>query len=391
MPRYRHKKKLANSGVAQKTAQTRSQAAAQKATPPEITPAAQKVIQKIAALREDQMEERFEWALIESERLADEAEFTDLTLDLEKTVVVTQKRIEKNTAKLEKAAKHGPDAHHMMVDEVKIQIMDTLASPRFKKDVIHRLDQLIQRLMTTSEVDKLEIALTVLPLLKIRKLPWGICGLVLAIYHRTLEPVIKDVTLTDEIFDYLLEADKNGGDIAEILELANHPDPEQAILEKLETDPEFRTRIEQKLEEDMDEFDQAFLEGKVHLDLFSEDELLISIKRLIKAFPDFEVDFDLSRYDPQQAVITFIDTIRDSIVEIMTPERLAQANKDLDVLYRTWLRDRNRWAIALQSEILGLDELEVVENEFLQQAYINQMRRYSRNMVVHDNHTNDIS
>jgi hypothetical protein len=61
--------------------------------------------------------------LIESERLADEAEFTDLTLNLEKTVVVTQKRIEKNTAKLEKAAKHGPDTHHMMVDEVEIQMV----------------------------------------------------------------------------------------------------------------------------------------------------------------------------------------------------------------------------------------------------------------------------
>jgi hypothetical protein len=74
---------------------------------------------------------------------------------------------------------------------------------------------------------------------------------------------------------------------------------------------------------------------------------------------------DLSTADKKQVTVMFADILRQNIVEIMTPERIMCMKADLDKIFKRWLREKNRWAVAIQAETYWLDEIEVVDNFFI--------------------------
>ena len=92
----------------------------------------------------------------ESAQLAEELEFKDLFMVDAITVEVTERWMRKYEKRLAAAEKKDPDKHHEVLDDMRIQIIDELATPAFRKDVEKRLQSLLDRLMKTQDLDKFE-------------------------------------------------------------------------------------------------------------------------------------------------------------------------------------------------------------------------------------------
>lgn len=175
MPRKRNKK-----------SQTKTPSPTPQNRAGKFPPAAQIIAQRIASGGVDYLKQNLIHIMTDSVQLAEEPEFIDLYLDNEKTADVTERWLKKYEKRLAAAEKKGPDEYHEVFDEMRIEVVAELASPAFRKDVDKRLQSLLDRLMTTDDLEKLEVVMLLKPLLGMKSAPWGLCGLILAIYNRTM-------------------------------------------------------------------------------------------------------------------------------------------------------------------------------------------------------------
>jgi hypothetical protein len=348
-----------------------------------FSPVAQAVVEKIALGGANYLESNFVRIMLDSYALAKEPEFTDLFFDEEKVIPVTGKFMKKYTKRLEVAARKGQDEQQQVMDQMRIEIIDELATPLFRKEVKHRLKLMSERLMATSEKKKLEIAFLLEPILSMKEIPWGVCGLVIAIYSRTFEQTLQEYEQEKEFFGELSKM-LEGGNPADILAYIEDPEKSAAIVEKLKAKPELHRRLENQLQKEVDEFEEALWKGRLKMDLFTEEELLSSFIHLQEIIEADQVD--LSTADRKQVTVMFADILRQSIVEIMTPERIMRMKADLDKIFKRWLREKNRWAVAIQAETYWLDEIEVVDNRFLFAVYVSQVRRVMEAHVSESKH-----
>lgn len=173
MVRKRHKKKRQNISATAPPGQMRN-----------LSPAAQEMVNRIAGGDVDYLKQNFIHVMRDSGSLAKEPEFSDLSLDEERVVRVTERWTKKYSKRLAAAEKKGPDEHHKVFDEMRIKVVADLATPAFRKDVDGRLHALLDRLAATDELDKLETVLYLIPLLAMKDIPWGLCALILQIHRR---------------------------------------------------------------------------------------------------------------------------------------------------------------------------------------------------------------
>lgn len=142
----------------------------------------------------------------DSYKLREEPEFRDLYFDVDRAAEVSvkvMKKYEKRTAEMVKASL---DERQMLYDDMRIEIIDELATPEFRRDFLRRLDRCADRLKSTREVEKMEMALFLPPILQLLKeIPWGLCGLVTTIYEETTEKAFREYEENmDEGFDFPL-------------------------------------------------------------------------------------------------------------------------------------------------------------------------------------------
>jgi hypothetical protein len=69
----------------------------------------------------------------------------------------------------------------------------------FRKEVMKRLERLEDRLMVGDDPERFEVAMLLNQLMKRKELPWGIVGLILAIYERSINQDFEDLKVAEEI------------------------------------------------------------------------------------------------------------------------------------------------------------------------------------------------
>jgi hypothetical protein len=149
----------------------------------EYSPAAKVIAQRMSIGGIDYLKQNLIRIMIDSAKLAEEIEFKDLHLDSEKAAQVTEHWLKKYDKRLGAAEKKGSDEYHEVADEMKVEIIAELATPTFRKEVDQRLHTLMDRLMTGTDITKLEMIMMLTPALRMKSIPWGGCSLILAIYH----------------------------------------------------------------------------------------------------------------------------------------------------------------------------------------------------------------
>ncbi|RPJ42752.1 MAG: hypothetical protein EHM21_12380, partial [Chloroflexi bacterium] len=155
MPRNRHKKYPPKEQAQQ--------------APVKPSPAAQALIDQISLGGRKYLMDNLERVLIDSAELAEEPEFAEITLNSEKIVEVTNRWLERFEKRLKDAEKEGPDEHAQVFDDMRIEIIDELATPGFRNLVKNRLQDFRDRCLAENKLEGLEIALILLPALSIKE------------------------------------------------------------------------------------------------------------------------------------------------------------------------------------------------------------------------------
>ena len=259
---------------------------------------------------------------------------------------------------------------------MRIEVIADLATSAFRKEVDARLQVLLDRLMTTNDLTKLEMVLLLEPLLGMKSIPWGLCGLILAIYNRTMQRAMQEYEEDKSVFDSVEEALKaEGVDDIDILTILEHPDKLEQIGQKLFGEqPDLRQRAEKQIWSMVNAFEDELAKGSVDLDLFPEEELMLPFQRLQAEFGESFMQVQLSDAMRER---TF-DAIRQAITEIMTPERFRRFREEVEMTAKTWFRTRQKWAAALQFELGYLDGDQYEENKFVLAAFIGQIYRLGK-------------
>jgi hypothetical protein len=365
MTRKRHKKSHAKTLMPTSQRQARS-----------LSPAAQIVANRIAIGGEDYLKKNLIRIMTDSAKLAEEPEFTDLYLESEKTTWVTERWLKKYEKRLATAEKKGQDAYHEVFDEMRIEMVAELATPTFRKEVDDRLQMLLDRLMLTNDLKKLEMVMLLKPLLGIKSVPWGLCGLILAIYNRPMQRAMQEFEEDQGFYDSVVEALKAEGiDDLDLQTILEHPDKLEQVGQKVfEARPDLGQRAEKQIWEMVDAFEDKLGRGDVGLSLFSEEELMLPFQRIQAEFGE---PFIQAQPSEELRERTF-DAIRQAINEIMTPERFRRFREEVEMTVKTWFHTGQKWAAALQFELGYLDGDQYEENKFVLAAFIGQIYRLGK-------------
>ena len=340
------------------------------------SPATQIVVNRIASSGVDYLMQNLIRIMTDSVKLAEEPEFIDFNLDGEKAAEVSQRWMKKYEKRLTAAREKGSDKFQEVFDEMRIEVINELATPAFRKDVDERLQALFDRLMATEDLEKLEMVLLLKPLLGMKSVPWGLCGLVLAVYNRTMQKAIQEYEEDQGVYDAVVEAFKaEGEDSVDVVKIIESPEKLEQIWQKLfAAKPGLRQRAEKQVWDMANAFEKELAEGKVTLDLFTQAELVLPLLRL-----QAEVGELLTQEQPTEEMRQRVfDAFLQAINEIMTPERFQRLRKDVQSTAKAWLRERQKWAAALQFELGWLDGEQYEENKFVVSAFVGQMMRLGK-------------
>ena len=339
-------------------------------------PAAQIVATRIASGGVDYMKQNLVRIMTDSVKLAEEPEFIDLYLDDETAAEASQRWLKKYKKRLAAAEKKSPDAYHEVYNEMRIEVVAELAAPAFRKDVDERLQALLDRLMATEDLEKLEMVLLLKPLLGMKSVPWGLCGLIMGIYNRTMQKAIQEYEEDQGVYDAVVEAFKaEGEDSVDVVKIIESPEKLEQIWQKLfAAKPGLRQRAEKQVWDMANAFEKELAEGRVTLDLFTQAELVLPLLRL-----QAEVGELLTQEQPTEEMRQRVfDAVLQAINEIMTPERFQRLRKDVQSTAKAWLRERQKWAAALRFELGWLDGEQYEENKFVVSAFVGQMMRLGK-------------
>jgi hypothetical protein len=311
--------------------------------------------------------------MTDSVKLAEEPEFIDLNLDGVKAAGVTQRSMKKYEKRLAEAKRKSSSEYHEVYDEMRIEVVTELANPAFHKDVDERLQTMLDRLMASDDLEKLEIVLLLKPLLGMKSIPWGLCGLILAIYNRTLQQTLQEYEAEIGVYDAVVKAlQEDGEEKIDVIKLSESPGKLEQLVNRLfSAKPGLRERAEKQILDMIEAFEKELAEGKITLDLFTQEELGLPFQRL-----QTEIGEQFTQAQPTEEMRQRVfDTMVQAINEILTPERFQRLYKDVQSMAKTWLRERKKWAAALQGELIWLDEEQYEQNKFVIAAFLGQIKR----------------
>jgi hypothetical protein len=365
MPRKRHQK-----------SQAKTTAPAPERKSHEYSPAAQVIAQRMTKGGIDYLKQNLIRIMIDSAQLAEEPEFSGLYLDGEKGAQITERWLKRYDKRLAAAKKKGPDEYHEVADEMRIEIVAELATPAFRKEVDQRLQNLMNRLMTGKDTKKLEMVMMLTPALKMKSIPWGLCGLILEIYNRTMQQAMQEYEEDQGVFDAVAEALKaEGEEKIDIFSILKHPDKLEQVGKKIfEARPGLRQRAEKKIWDMVEAFEDSLGHGDVELSLFSEEELMLPFQRIQT---EFGKPFTQAQPSEEMRERIF-EAVRQAITEIMTPERFRRFREDVEKTATSWLRTHQKWGAALQFKLGHLDGDQYEENKFILAAFIGQIYRLGK-------------
>ena len=159
--------------------------------------------------------------MTDSVKLVEEPEMIDLHLDGQEAAEITQRWMKKYDKRLSAARIKGQDDFQEVFDEMRIKIIAELATPQFRKEVDRRLQAMLDRLSASEDLVKLEMVLLLKPLLGMKNVPWGLCGLIIAIYNRAMQQTIQAYEDEKNVYKAVVEAFESEGkedfEVADVL------------------------------------------------------------------------------------------------------------------------------------------------------------------------------
>lgn len=343
------------------------------------SPAQRALQERIARGGDHYVQDNFIRIMQSSHILRNEPEFRDLYFDLPKTDAVRSRLMKRYEKQLPEVLKKSKDEQHKFYDEVRIEIIDGLTTPAFRQDVLKRLEGLAQRLANGREADKYEMALVLQPMLQQKEIPWGLCGLITAIYEDSAEKADRQFHQAADEFEKMLQRVEHEGDLEKLLALPDEsPEIAQAV-ERLRAQPSLMEELRKGADEAFQEFEEQITNGEVILDLFTPEELQRPLLAIAEYLATNQIDAETA--DKQEVAKQFAAFIQRAIGEVMTPDRTQKMKDNLQRLSAQWLREKNWQGVLLQGETSSLDTEQPSDNPFIYAAFVSQMKRWRDGQV----------
>ncbi len=154
--------------------------------------------------------------------------------------------------------------------KMRIEIVAELATPAFRNVVDQRLQTLMDRLMTGKDTKKLEMVMMLIPALRMKSIPWGLCGLILDILqpNDTTQSVLE-YEEDKGVFDAVADASKaEGEEKIDIFTILKHPYKLEQVGQKIfDEQPGLRQRTEEQIWNMVEAFEDALAHGDVRSQL----------------------------------------------------------------------------------------------------------------------------
>jgi hypothetical protein len=314
--------------------------------------------------------------LMESETLAYEPEFIDLTFNQQIASRVSERWFQKYDTRLEKAQRKSEEEFQEVYEEVIEKIIAELATPPFRDEVLNRISMLAERLSLNKDFEKLRYVETLGSVMESLAIPWHIYALIIVIYNRTIDQGLKlhnDYEKYIQELSALIEAEGEESD--DLSSVMASPEKLDRYNEKLfAKNPDLQEIVSKKIEEMMLAFQQAVFSGEVILDIFTKDELLLPVRRFETEFGQ-TIDQVEATEEIQKRIFEFI---QQAISDVLTPERFRRFHEELTLIANDWMHRNDPWAAFLLAEISILQEEDVAENPFVLAVYMSQLNRMIR-------------
>ena len=340
------------------------------------TPASQAVINRVISGGTDYLMKNLVRIMTDSVKLVEEPEMIDLHLDGQEAAQITQRWMKKYDKRLTAARIKGQDDFQEDFDEMRIKIIAELATPQFRKEVDRRLQVMLDRLSASEDLVKLEMVLLLKPLLGMKNVPWGLCGLIIAIYNRAMQQTIQAYEDEKNVYKAVVEAfESEGKEDFEVTDVFKSPDKLEQIGQKLfSAKPGLRERVEQQIWDMLDTFEGELAKGNIKLDLFTEEELTLPYTRLRT-----ELGESFTQAKPSEELRSQVfKAIVDAVNTTLTPDRYRRLCEDVQRTAQTWMKERNKWAAAIQGELTWLEKEQYKENKFILSVFLGQMARLGK-------------
>ncbi len=311
--------------------------------------------------------------LVDSASLAAEPEFLDLEFDQEKTFDVTNRHLKKNSKRLEAASLKGTEAFRQAADDVHIEIATELITADFRIELKKRLQALGERLNLEKNTMKLQMVMALETSLELNTIPISVTGLINQIYNRSMQQALQDYREEKELLEAMkTEFDLSKASPQEVFALLKTPDKLKPIETELVKNPRLMQLLEKQASRLLIDFETELENGRVELELFTREELVLPFQRLQDNLGDAAQFFNVTNNDSQKQVFT---VMTDTIAEILTPERWRKFYRDVQEIARQWIQSRHVWGVALHAELGMLNKEDYQQNQFVIFAFFGQLRR----------------
>lgn len=342
-----------------------------------ISPQAQRVLNRMADTEEVPEERAIQW-ILKSVALRDEDEFWDFHLDDAQTARALDRVMPRYTARLERAARISKERAREEFDEARIEMIDLVFTRALRRDFLQRFDQMLKRLLAGTETDTLAMALYLRELLRDKRLPWGIVGLVTRIFDESQERAMTSLHQGEELADAFRQARGFQGSAAELLERLKDNPSAQELTQGLKAKPELDAKIHEHVDAMLSGFEQELAKGVYDFEVFTPEEAAQTIRALAR--DNNENNIDPETADPEFMLERTDEFITQALQEILTPKRLAEIEQTLQDKLEDWQRSQHPRTVALKTEIESLREDPPAENPFLDALYRNAMLKLTHQL-----------
>jgi hypothetical protein len=294
------------------------------------------VAERIIAAGPDYLQDHFIRIMQGSAALRYEPEFADLYLEPRQTLEAAARHFPRFRRRVRRVSRQGAEAAAAAYDDYRIAVLNDLDTPQLRQQLQRRLERCIDRLKHGHDVDKIEMVLFLSVLLSDRAsklvkgkdaLPLGVYGLVTAAYEDSFDramgemPSARDI-VGDELYELWCVRHREE-DLATIAAATEQVSTFAELADRLETDPALALawkRQELHLIEDL----QAQMAAGVRLrpDFFTPDEAVLAMDKMEQRY--LSKPWSLSRYFTLLALLNFTDCIRETLDEIVSPQRIAE-------------------------------------------------------------------
>jgi len=280
--------------------------------------------------------------LRDSAILRQEPEFADFYLEPRQTLEVAARHFPRLSRRVERVTHWDEDTAGPIYDDFRIAVLDDLGTPQFRQELRRRLIRCMDRLQRGHNAERIEMALFLGGMLNYEKrtitdskktLPLGVYGLLTTIYEDSFDRAMTEIPEARNLVgDTLYEmwcARHTEEDLAAITAVVEQIDDFDELAVRLDRDPALALAWQRQEAYLIEQLQMHMAKRGLNVEpgFFTPEEAALPLIMMEQRY--WNRPWSPSRYFIGLAMMNFARCIRETLDEIVSPQRMAQMSQGL--------------------------------------------------------------